>query len=77
MFIELHDDETGRPLLLNLNNIWEIYPHSEFGTIIGSVDVTNFKHVSETYDDVVEMLARFGVDKISRLGKPNDKSNKY
>jgi hypothetical protein len=72
LFIELHDDETGRPLLINLNNIWEIYPHSEAGTIIGSVDANNFQHVSETYDDVFQMLARSGVDKISRLGNPKN-----
>lgn len=55
-FIELHKEEDGKRVMIHINNVTDIYEHSEVGCIIGFADGDNFQHVSETYEEIAKIL---------------------
>lgn len=55
-FIELHYDNYSKNIAINLDNIIHIFSHDGSGTMIKYVGERDYEHVSESYDEVINII---------------------
>ena len=69
MFIELHDAETSKRLLVNANDIStiiELDPDAEKTMLVFSGDLDTWRYVRESYEEIKTMLTGLLISKASQ-----------